>query len=295
MNTTTLPACQGLELDSRPESFGELRDSSNAAHDVAILQHRLAEDGYLYIPGFFNRDDVLAVGEDFIHRLEKKGALHPDYPSFEVIASPEPVGLSRREIFEGNTLLPGLVFSRHLLSFYERLLGGAARHYDHIWCRLIRPGLGTKPHCDLPYMGRGTRQVMTAWIPYRDTSLQLGGLIILEKSHLQEERIGNYLDTDVETYCSNRGPYKPKQGWLSTNPVTLREKFGGRWLTTEFHAGDLLTFGMTLIHASLDNQTSSYRLSTDTRYQLASEPIDTRWVGPATEEWAEKNRIGKIC
>ena len=59
--------------------------------------------------------------------------------------------------------------------------------------------------------------------------------------------------------------------------------------------GDLLTFGMKTVHASLDNAENSYRLSTDTRYQLATEPIDPRWVGPDTAEYAEKNRIGKIC
>ena len=45
--------------------------------------------------------------------------------------------------------------------------------------------------------------------------------------------------------------------------------------------GDLLTFSMKLVHASLDNQSDAIRISTDTRYQLASEPTDDRWVGPA--------------
>ena len=52
---------------------------------------------------------------------------------------------------------------------------------------------------------------------------------------------------------------------------------------------------MTTVHASLDNQTEAYRISTDTRYQLAAEPIDERWIGPDTAEFAEKNRIGQIC
>jgi ectoine hydroxylase-related dioxygenase (phytanoyl-CoA dioxygenase family) len=136
---------------------------------------------------------------------------------------------------------------------------------------------------------------MTAWIPYGDVSLELGGLMMLEKSHLQQERLRKYLELDVDTYCTNRGPYKFKGGHLSNNPVSLREKLGGRWLTTAFQMGDLLTFGMKTVHASLDNGTKSYRISTDTRYQLASEPIDPRWVGEDTVEYAEKNRIGKIC
>ena len=101
--------------------------------------------------------------------------------------------------------------------------------------------------------------------------------------------------SDADTYCTNRNAYLHKSGYLSTNPVTLREKLGGRWLTAAFQAGDLLTFGMTTVHASLDNQAQAYRLSSDTRYQLAAEPIDPRWVGPDTEEYAVKNRLGKIC
>jgi len=286
---------RGYELDLAPASFGELRRSDEARDDPAALRQRLAEDGYLYLPGFFERDAVLEVRDDLLRRLREAGALEPACHDHEAVASAEPASVSRRHIFEGNTRLPGLVFSARLLDFYAALLGGPVRHYDHIWTRLIRPGLGTQPHCDLPYMGRGTRQVMTAWIPYRDTSLELGGLILLEKSHLQAGRIRAYLDSDADVFCVNRGAYKRQNSSLSKNPASLREKFGGRWLTTGFRAGDLLTFGMELIHASLDNQTSSYRLSTDTRYQLASEPIDERWVGPATEEWAEKNRLGQIC
>jgi len=285
----------GYELDLSPNSLGELRSSSDALGDRIALRRNFAEDGYLFIRDFFPREDVLAVRDEFIRRLRWKGSLHPDHSDEEMVATAEPENPTRRELLEGNTLLPGLVFSPQLMRFYEGFLGGPVRAYDHIWLRLIRPGRGTPPHCDLPYMGRGTHNVMTGWIPYRDTSLELGGLMILEKSHLQSHRLRKYLNSDADTYCVNRGDYEKKSSWLTTNPVTLREKFGGRWLTTEFRAGDLLTFGMSTIHASLDNQTAAYRVSTDTRYQLASEPIDERWVGPDTEEYGERNRLGKIC
>jgi hypothetical protein len=36
---------------------------------------------------------------------------------------------------------------------------------------------------------------------------------------------------------------------------------------------------MFTMHASLVNLSDRYRLSSDTRYQLASEPVDERWVG----------------
>jgi len=295
MITSSTLTSSGHQLDLSPNSFGELRRSSYVPGQEAVLQKNFAEDGYLYLPAFFPREEILAVRDEFIRRLSRTGSLHPDRPADEMIASPEPVNPSGTDIRGGNTLMPGLVFSPRMLNFYQGFLGGPVRHYDHIWIRLIRPGKGTMPHCDLPYMGRGTRNVMTAWIPYRDTSLELGGLMVLEKSHLQSERIHRYLEGDADTYCVNRNAYKNKKTVLSKNPVSLREKFGGRWLTTNFQAGDLLTFGMTTVHASLDNQTDAYRVSTDTRYQLASEPIDPRWVGPDTQEFAEKNRVGQIC
>lgn len=295
MHTSSALTSNGHALELSNEAFGEIRSSAASLGDTAALRANLAEDGYLYIPGFFERDEVEAVRDELLRRLRDKGALHPDYPDFEGIASREPVTITQAEAIRGNNAVNNLVFSRALTGFYERLLGGPIRAYDHIWIRLIRPGKGTAAHCDLPYMGRGTRNVMTAWIPYRDTSLELGGLILLEKSHLQANRIRKYLDTDADTFCVNRNAYRHTLSNLSSNPVSLRQKFGGRWLTTEFRAGDLLTFGMTLIHASLDNQTNAYRISTDTRYQLASEPIDERWVGTHTVEWAEKNRKNQIC
>ncbi|CAN5731102.1 hypothetical protein BH09VER1_BH09VER1_39380 [soil metagenome] len=294
MLTSSPLLSSGYALDMSPKAFGELRSSIDLLGQVELLRQNLAEDGYLYLPGFFHRADVLAVRDEFLCRLASCRALHPEYPIFEGIASDLPAKVMRDDIMSGNSSVRNLVFSPQLMSFYESLLGGKATHYDHIWTRLIRPGKGTLPHCDLPFMGRGTHHVMTAWIPYRDTSLEMGGLIVLEKSHLQAERIHNYLKLDADAYCENRNAYR-FPGHLSRNPISLREKFGGRWLTSEFKAGDLLTFGMKFVHASLDNQTSAYRISTDTRYQLASEPIDHRWVGDITEEWAAQHRIGMIC
>ena len=61
----------------------------------------------------------------------------------------------------------------------------------------------------------------------------------------------------------------------------MRERYGGRWLTTDFQLGDLLIFTMYTLHCSLENHSpvNRIRLSSDTRYQLASEPADERWIG----------------
>jgi hypothetical protein len=294
MKATQRLSSKGYELDLSAQSFGELLRSDDILHDPAALRERFAQEGYLYVPGFFERDPIRAARAEFVRRLQSFGGLDPAYPPDAAVPSGK-LSIPPRGMTSDNQPLRDVVFSERLRAFYERLLGGACRHYDHIWTRMVAPGHGTSPHCDMVYMGRGTQGVMTAWIPYGDVSLELGGLMILEGSHRQEERLRNYLSSDVDTYCANHGPYRYKSGQLSSNPVRLREKLGGRWLTTSFRMGDLLTFGMKTVHASLDNGANAYRLSTDTRYQLASEPIDPRWVGPDTEEYAEKNRIGKIC
>jgi len=77
-----------------------------------------------------------------------------------------------------------------------------------------------------------------------------------------------------------RGGNIGRNGWLSKDPVSLRAHLGGRWLTAEYRAGDLVIFTVQTVHASLDNRSNQIRLSTDTRYQLASEPVDERWIGP---------------
>jgi hypothetical protein len=68
-------------------------------------------------------------------------------------------------------------------------------------------------------------------------------------------------------------------GWFSNDPIELVDKFGGQWQTTEFAMGDVLIFGMFTMHGSLNNVSNRYRLTTDTRYQRADEPVDERWVG----------------
>ena len=59
--------------------------------------------------------------------------------------------------------------------------------------------------------------------------------------------------------------------------------------------GDLLVFCMDLLHASTDNQTDRVRLSSDSRYQLASEPQDGRWIGENPPKHGIRAKEGMIC
>jgi hypothetical protein len=291
-------------LDLSPAAFGLLQSSADASNRPAELRRRLEENGYLYLPGFLDREQVLSARAELISRLAAQGLLDSASPASDAVWNPEQRTSLMPNLAFNNAPLLGLVYGPELLAFYEALFGEPVLHFDHTWVRAVGPGKGTLPHCDLPYMGRGTRNLLTCWIPYGDISLELGGLMILEGSHRQSDRIRQYLETDVDSYCENRSAeverVKEKGGWshpghLSTNPVTLREKLGGRWLTAGFQAGDILTFPMHLVHASLDNATDRIRFSSDTRYQRASEPVDERWIGVNPPGHSTAGKRGRIC
>jgi hypothetical protein len=83
----------------------------------------------------------------------------------------------------------------------------------------------------------------------------------------------------IETYGQTDVDRDLTSGAFSSDPAELVERFGGRWATTTFEPGDVVILNMFTMHASLTNNSNKYRISCDTRYQLASEPVDDRWAG----------------
>ena len=125
-------------------------------------------------------------------------------------------------------------------------------------------------------MGGGTQNLYTCWTPLGDVPLETGPIVLCLGSHRAEVLRDTYWAADVDRDLI--------QGWLSKDPLDTLRRFGTRWATTEFHAGDVLVFDMHLLHASLANLSDRFRISVDARYQLASEPFDQRWMGaPAAQ------------
>jgi hypothetical protein len=294
MQTQIAPAlsCLGQPLDLSPAAFGPLRRSDGLVQDGEALRQRMAEDGYLFLPGLLDPAQVWEVRRQVTDRLAELGVLDNQQPRLDASYRTGGPGLkSSHDLARDNPGLRRLLYSGPMMDYYERLLGGPVRHFDFTWFRAVGPGHGTYPHCDIVYMGRGTFNLYTSWTPIGDVPISVGGLMILEESHRRQDRLRPYLTRDVDAYCTNRpdatdieSGAKLWQDWdgrLTSNPVTLRQKLGGRWLTTDFKAGDVLSFSMGTVHASLDNHSKRIRLSSDSRYQLASEPADERWVGSA--------------
>jgi hypothetical protein len=300
MTTTALPPLTSLgkELDRSAAAFGELRRSADIAQDGAALRARMAEDGYLYLPGLLDGEQVRAARQYVVDRLAELGFLDERFPRMDAVSLAGKGGAFMPDkLAHQNQALRDVLYTGPMMEFYERFLAGAVRHFDYTWFRSVRGGgSGTYPHTDVVYMGRGTFNLYTSWTPIGDIPVELGGLMILEGSHRQRDKLQNYLRRDVDTFCSNRPDAKQHwDGRLSSDPVSLREKLGGRWLTADFRMGDVLVFGMATVHGSLDNHTNRYRLSSDSRYQLASEPVDERWIGENPIAHGPAGKRGKVC
>ncbi|WP_127583894.1 phytanoyl-CoA dioxygenase family protein [Paenibacillus koleovorans] len=260
-----------VEFEMGGPYLTELRDSGDIRHDMDALRARMQEDGYVLIRGFHDRDKVLKAREQILQKLERMGKLQPNTDLTEAL-----IGEGQRGVMFGgtNTDLPAyldVVNSPDVMKFFEQFLDGEPRTLDYKWLRAVSTGGFTGAHYDIVYMGRGTPNLYTLWTPFGDTPIEMGTLAILLGSQHFEKIRQTYGQMDVDRDSI--------EGWFSRDPLELVQKFGGKWATTHFEAGDAIFFGMFLMHSSTENTTNRFRISCDTRYQLDSEPVDDRWIG----------------
>ena len=317
---------QGKPLGQSLDDFGELRMSNDALDNRDELVQRMEDDGYLFLKGLLNKDDVLAARQEVMNRLMDAGVLDENYPAVDGIAAPQSqidgraTGTFMPLLARNNPPLDKVIHEGPIMDFYEFFLGGPVRYFDYTWFRCKRPGLNTAttPHCDVVYMGRGTLDLYTSWIPYGDVPYDMGGLIVLENSHKLSGLREGYSTTDVDLYCENEGDAKAivesaqaegrnlnneeraavhwnSSGAYSNDAIATREELGGRWLVSEYEMGDLLLFSVYTLHSSSDNHSNQYRISSDTRYQLASEPVDERWIGDDPPAHGIRAKRGMVC
>ncbi|MFN8490606.1 MAG: phytanoyl-CoA dioxygenase family protein [Caldilineaceae bacterium] len=293
------------EVDLSPAAFGELTDCTPLLNDGEAMRRHIQEEGYLLFRGLLKRDEVIAARLSMLERLAEQGHIDRSAPLIEGKAAPDTRVAFKPDIAVKNPFVHKVVYAGPMMAMFERFLGGPVRHFDYTWIRAVAPKISTPPHMDVVYMGRGTKKLYTAWTPFGDVPRTMGGLMMLEQSHLNQRLVNGYGSKDVDQFCENRvGPGYTKMGgggnitpggWLSRDPVKLRMRLGGRWLTTDYQMGDVLIFSVFLVHCSLDNNSDRIRITSDTRYQLASEPVDERWIGENPIAHGPAGKQGMIC
>lgn len=255
--------------------LGDLRDSSALLGDLPALKARMAEDGYLLLRGLIERETVLKARETILRHMQAHQALTPNTPLLEGVMPKGGRGvpmMSRDGIVRHPDVL-NVLENERLFEFFEGYFGEAALTFPFKWLRGVGNEAYTGAHMDTVYMGRGSERLHTVWIPFGDIPVEQGTLAMCAGSnHLPEfERMR-------QTYGRMDVDRDGIEGWFSKDPMEIVEKFGGKWLTGEFFAGDVILFGMHTMHASTTNLTNRFRLSCDVRFQPVSEPVDPRWT-----------------
>ena len=100
----------GLELDLQGSAFGELRRSDDVAHNSAALRERVSEDGYLYMPGLLDRDQVLAARQLVVDRLAELGHLDENHPRLAAVSKPGGQSFMPKPLTHGNRALHAVLY-----------------------------------------------------------------------------------------------------------------------------------------------------------------------------------------
>lgn len=257
----------------------------------AALRARLAADGFVLLRGALGAAPVLAARAAVLAALHARGDVLLRAPSCELL--PEGAGAAPLPNLEGCTplttspALRGVLEGAALRRAVAAALGEDAHAlatFDYKWLRAVGRRTFTGVHCDRVYMGRGSRRLLTAWVPLEEAApLELGGLAMCRGSHAAPglarlRATYGALDTEAE-------PRFEGSGWLTTDPrdITRRAPGAVQWVAGDYAAGDVILFGMDTLHMSTANLTGRVRLSCDVRWQPAADPIDGRYVGTMAE------------
>lgn len=272
--TLRLGTCEIDPAD--PRIAAELRDGSALLGDAAALRERLAEDGYLLLRGFHPRDEVLRAREVIVDHLAAAGALAPGSSPDDAVAaaSVEPPNMKGRREITHHPAVGEILEGPRMMALFAQLFDEPARSFDYKWLRATPPGEFTGVHADSVYMGRGSQRLLSCWIPFGEVTPAMGAITLCAGSARSPD-----LARIRETYGRSDNDRDGYGGWLTLEPLELSERAGAQWTTTTFAPGDVLIFGMQMLHASFVNVTDRHRLSCDVRFQPAAEPIDERWVG----------------
>ena len=276
------------ELELGSKYLSTLRDANDLIDDMDSIHRRMDEDGYLLIRGLQKTEKIKAARQVVLDNLKTNDQLDLDQPADIGVAAPGKKGRflgGAKQVTHTPEFL-SVVESPEIMKFFEGFLDGPVLTYDYKWLRAVGPGDNTGAHYDVVYMGRGTKSLYTVWTPLGEVSYDMGPLVILVGSH--------QFDAVKETYGKMDVDRDHVTGHFTNEPIGMVNQYGGQWQTSEFHPGDVIIMGMYTMHGSLNNLTNRYRISTDTRYQLETEPVDERWIGKdpiAHYAWTEGETV----
>jgi ectoine hydroxylase-related dioxygenase (phytanoyl-CoA dioxygenase family) len=279
----------GYTLSTAPDRLGWLTPSDPRA-SMAALRDQFRDQGYLWLKGILDRDEVLAFRRRYFAAFRPTGLVAPDSDPADGIYSG---GGERKDLIQKMLVeavrwaaYEAFCLSKPIWQFYEAFFDGPVYLHKRKLIRHVKPGDPncTGAHYDLIYLRGGTDTVCTSWIPIGDIPVRMGGLIYLETSHrhgsqMEAEFASKNADLPPEERINAYNKNMGEVGWLTKDLPALADRINARWLMADYEAGDMVVHGAYTIHAATMNEADDgrIRLSTDIRYQHVRAEIDARW------------------
>ena len=261
------------------DALGELEETSQPLHDDDELRLKLERDGYLYFPGLIDPTEIEAARNEVFKQLKDIDELEAPYDEgiFSNRSRRDELHDDRGEFWEtvsNGELLRKVSNGIILQKIMSQIFGAPAVGYDYLFLRAVPKGRFTHLHCDSGFFTRITKQVLTCWIAFTEVNLDKGPLFVVEGSHKFMDIQKLFDDFDVVVN-------KEQKASIDEHPVTFARKRNSKLLTTTFMPGDVLIFGMHILHGAFENYATDnrIRLTCDIRYQPSSEPRDPRYFG----------------
>ena len=259
--------------------LGSLNETSLLNSTDQDLINSLNRDGYLLIRNLINPKQIeKAKNEVFFHLKEVDEVLEP-YESgiYSGRSKRDQIHNDRGRFWKSvssGKLLRKITNGKVLRDFHSRLFKCPAIGFDFIFLRAVAAGKFTHMHCDSGFFTRMTKKILTCWISFTEINIDKGPLFIIEGSHEFTDIKKTFQDFDVVLH-------KDKKASIDVHPVDFAKQKKSRLLTTNFHPGDVLIFGMFTLHGTFENQArdNCIRLTCDVRFQPNTEPKDPRYFG----------------
>lgn len=249
--------------------------------DRDALWRRLRREGYLFLRGALDPDEMLTFRRYYFGALADTGLIDAAHDAGAGVAGVGPVDQERLRHTLFSSIVPGAEYARlctlpAIRNWYAWFLGDDPFLHRRKIIRHTSPGengigTATQAHYDMVYLREGTDRVLSSWIPLGDCPVVRGGLVYLQGSHrrvVAEDRAAASITADLPG---------------------LADSYDTRWLAADYRLGDMVVHSAYTVHAALDNVATDgvMRLSTDIRYQRTSEPIDWRWQN----DWREDDGL----
>ena len=266
------------ELTFPGPHLGVLRDCNAVLDSAEGLQEQIAADGYLLVRGLIDKEKIVAGRRAILEYANGNGkdeVFKSNTDIMEAIAGGGSPGRTMgTPAVTHHPDVQAVLEGDELFKFFRTFFDGDTRTFDYKWLRFIRPDAWSGPHFDFVYMGRGSEQLHTCWVPFGDVPATMGTLAVLVGSH-NLPSFAPIRDTYGKTDVDRDGT----PGHFGRVPMEISEKYGGEWQTADFEMGDVIIFTMHTMHTSTKNLSNRWRISCDIRFQPAEHPIDERWVG----------------